>query len=943
MTTFKIKASEDFITPGIYLELIAVSELADMRQEIISVAWSCDTTHPHIKLYNNKLYLTESISNLEQLTIIATDAEVTVSRSFKIINSPRSGKLVHFIKHDNMYKGHDFAWDLWVYSDNNSAPQAIDFSAYSDFGNIALINHDYAIARKKTWGINNHNNWSEQTPSFKLNLDTDHYYIIYGEEKVYTDLIDVINYINPCIEYARMDNNNTIIAYLSHTPLTDTTFELYINSTSEKNVSVSVLEGDKQVIFTNLPKDIQAHDLIVIKANQTFSPCKVTMRNYLDQFYYTGNDMGITFSNSSITLRIWAPTAQLVELLVYQEWINQPDSPSDCLILNSETENGTHVIEINRHKFENMYYLYRLTFADIDSHGKLLPKITYAVDPYAHGCSRNGECGVLLDLNSPEATPSGWYQNKKPHFIAKEDAVIYELHTRDFSIDPSSNINNNSRGKYLGLVETGCTHANNNISVTTGIDSLVELGITHVHLLPIFDFATVDEAKLHEIDNRNWGYDPQNYNIPDGSYTTNPNNPFTRIKELRYAIYQLHKNGLRVVMDIVYNHMFTTANFDNIVPKYYFRTNNEGYFTNGSGCGNELATERPMVSKFIIDSIHHWLIHYKIDGLRLDLMELMDLNTMKSIVKEAHLIDPSILIYGEPWKGGESPLINGTYRGSQRNSNFSIFNDIFRDAIRGNNNPGNGFVNGNSHNNEVMGKLIEGLKGSIFSLTENPGESINYIDAHDNYTLWDHIEKSQHFELENGSYRQNLPSNLFESSLVRQNILALGIILTAQGIPFLQGGVEILRTKQGDHNSYKSNDETNAIHWQDKITFKPVFDYVKGLIELRQAHPAFRMTNPQMIKDSIIIFPANNDMQSGVIVSHFKNYANNDSWEDIIVIYNATTIDDYSITNLVPQIENKLWHVVVNHEQAGVKKLLECTHSTLPKLKSHSMLVIHTI
>jgi len=349
------------------------------------------------------------------------------------------------------------------------------------------------------------------------------------------------------------------------------------------------------------------------------------------------------------------------------------------------------------------------------------------------------------------------------------------------------------------------------------------------------------------------------------------------------------------------------------------------------------------VSKFIVDSVLHWINNYKIDGLRFDLMELIDTGTIKSIVNQVHKIDPEILIYGEPWKAGDTPLMHGTYRGSQRDENFSIFNDSFRNAIRGNNNPGHGFVNGNSHNSDSCWGVIEGLKGSIHTLTSNPQESINYVDAHDNYTLWDQLEKSYNMNLKPGEYHKDIvEENLFDNILIRQNLLAIGLVLTAQGVPFLHGGVELLRSKKGDHNSYKSSDIINAINWQDKIRFKPVFEYIQGLIALRKKHSAFRIRERRIIESQLVMNTAYNDDKSGVIISHFKNHANGDSWCDIVVIYNATSMDNYCVNQFLPKPHGGMWHIVVNHEKSGIKTIATSLSRELPPLKSHSMMVIHS-
>lgn len=944
----EIKASENTIVIGSALELIAIKNVGNNRREIVPVEWKISPQHAGISFHNGKLLVTQEARELDEITVTATHhAKNLVSeRTFTLNKEERTEKLIHFYKRDNLYSGSNFSWNLWTFDATGKKHKSVNLTTDSDFGITGLTSKQNVIARKKSWESNWHNDWSEQTPSFELNDHDQNYYIIHGDNRIYTSLHDVINRMNPRIELAIMDSKSKITAYLSDTPPVGTKFDLYINSIKQEELTVLVKEDLKQVIFLDLAVSPRSNDFVVIKAsNNIFIPCKVTMRGYLDKFYYANNEMGIIFNNRKIKLRLWAPTAKQVELLLYNDVFTVQNHPDFNFVMQHEVVNGTHYIEIDAPEFESKYYLYRLHFDDLDNHGRHTIKSTYAVDPYANGIGLNGDKGVLLDINSETLMPENWAADVKPKFINPQDAIIYEMHIRDFTIKASSGVATEMRGKFLGTVESSTHYSspeNPTQSVTTGLDSLVDLGITHVHLLPIFDFSSVDETRLDEVDNRNWGYDPKNYNAPDGSYSLDPYDPSLRILETRKMIQKFHAKGIRVVMDMVYNHMTNTNNMDNIVQGYYFRTDNKGKFTNGSGCGNELATERPMVRKFIVDSTVHWIRNYKIDGMRFDLMELMDFESMKKIVATAHAIDPSILVYGEPWKGGDSVLTNGTYRGRQKNHNFSVFNDLFRDAIRGSNSPSNGFINGNPHNPLNLWHVIDGLKGSINGLTAVASESINYIDAHDNYTLWDHIEKSQNQDLKIGEYRQNLPLDPFESTLVRQYLLGLGIILTAQGIPFFQGGAEILRTKNGDHNSYKSDDTTNAFHWEDKLKFLPVFNYIKGLIELRKHHPAFRMSQASMINEHLNIYPAYHTDSSGVIIAHYTNHANGDSWEEIVVIYNASNLNDYDVNEILPKPKKKgHWKVVVNHEKAGIEPILGLVEGKIPLLKSHSILVVH--
>ncbi|ASG68435.1 type I pullulanase [Francisella halioticida] len=942
----EIKSSENFIALGYKVDLAAVTKSVNQRYKIVDVDWEISLKSSQTHITNNKLFVDPNISKeTSQINIKCfskQDPSISAEKSFDIVREQRHGALVHFIKKDGLYHGENFSWDLWTYSEDQST-EIVFLSSQSDFGVYAICNKNNVIARKKTWSMHWHNEWAEQTNSFDISEQYNNYYIIQGDAHIYTSLIDVINRTNPKIEYTVMDQSDKIKAYLSDKPQIGTLFELWINSSKVADIDIIIKEKSQQIIFTNLPSNIKGSDLIEIRANNIFLPTKVLMGNYLDKFYYPKNDMGVIFNENIISLRLWAPTAKKIEVLLYNEDSpNNKKQPDSSYELIPELEYGTHHVKINRSSYENKYYLYKLYFDDLDPRGNIYTKITYAVDPYTCGLGINGDCGFLVDLNNSELMPEKWLEDKSQKITNKNNAILYEVHLRDFTISPESGIDENLRGKFLGAVEENSIYADNDKQISTGIDSLVELGITHIHLLPIFDFSSVDEKKIDEEDNRNWGYDPKNYNAPDGCYSLNPYDPTQRIKGVREMVLKFHQKGIGVVMDMVYNHMTDTSNLDKIVPKYYFRTDKLGNFTNGSGCGNELATEHPMVSKFIQDSVVHWIKNYKINGVRFDLMELIDLDTIKNIVTKIKQVDPNIIIYGEPWKADNSPLTNGTHRGTQRNQDFSIFNDSYRDAIRGNNNPGKGFINGNSHNPENIGNVIEGLRGSIHNLTAKPNESINYVDAHDNYTLWDQIEKSQNHNIATNCYRNNLPSNIFENTLVRQNALALGIILTSQGIPFIHGGAEFLRTKQGDHNSYKSDDEINAFHWSDKLHYKEFFNYVKGLIKLRKEHPVFRINNRKVIDKNLNITTAHHDSKSGVIISHFKNYANGDSWKDIIIVYNATAIDNYEINDLLPKPDSKVWYIVANHEQAGTETIQKVNIGKLPSLRSHSLMIIHS-
>lgn len=756
---------------------------------------------------------------------------------------------------------------------------------------------------------------------------------------MYRSLINDYVNSNSKIYSAIMDSNDCIKLYLDENISSIEDYDLFINGEVAKNIFKIKLDNERQILIKNLPKSIKPTSLLEIRKKGSSSGFRVFMREYLDKFKYDGDDLGVSFLKHSISLKLWAPTAYKVQVAIYKSCFQKEDEPSFIYDMLLDEDTGLHSINIEKSKNNHKYYLYKLYFKDLDKDNLITTKLNYAMDPYAIASGVNGNKGFLIDINNSKLKPKYWENDTKPTLNNLEDSILYELHIRDFTIDDSSGVSENIRGKFLGAVEENTTVIYDGIKAKTGIDHLKELGITHVHLMPSFDFATVDESKDDGC--RNWGYDPKNFNIPEGSYSTNPFNPTTRIKEFRTMVSKFHKNNIRVIMDMVYNHVYAKENLNKIVPGYYFRTNSIGKFTNGSGCGNELATERPMVRKLIVDSNLHWIKNYHIDGLRFDLMELIDLTTMKEITKKVHEIDKTILIYGEPWKAEWSPLVTGTYKGCQRGNNFSIFNDTFRDAIRGNNSPSWGFINGDQHNMNKAWGVVEGIKGSINGLTTNPKESINYVEAHDNYTLWDQVEKSLNSSLKIGEFRRNIPKNPIDNYNVRQCMLAISIILTSQGIPFLHEGFEILRTKQGDHNSYKSSDEINSIKWIDKIKFIDIFNYYKGLIKLRKEHPAFRMRTALDIRgNQHVYFPQNND-KSGVIISHIRNHANNDLWSNILIIYNSTTIDNYNINSFVPLSYSGTWNIVVNGDSSGVDIIKSVENGNIPGMKSHSMMVLY--
>lgn len=667
---------------------------------------------------------------------------------------------------------------------------------------------------------------------------------------------------------------------------------------------------------------------------------KVVMRNILndDSFFYAGNDLGYTYSSSKTTFKLWAPTATKVSLAIYEEagtyegpFVSDHTGGTEKLM--TRADNGVWSLTVDE-DLKNKYYMYKLDFADGTSH--------YAVDPYARSTSANGQRAAIVDLDSTD--PTGFDPADKPAVVSPADAIIYELHVRDFSIDEQSGMEN--KGKYLAFTETGTTGTN---GVKTGVDSLRELGVNYVHLLPTYDFGSVNELTVNDPNSSdvkfNWGYDPIHFNVPEGSYSSDPMDPTSRIKEYKRMVQSLHDNGIRVIADVVYNHTYMNEStqlegsspFDLIVPGYYYRTDDAGHITNGSGTGNEVASERPMVRKYIKDSVQYWATEFGIDGFRFDLMGLIDQKTMQELTKELqNKVDPNVLIYGEPWTGGSTSLPSSMQhvKGSQKDQGYAVFNDNIRGAIKGDSDAaGTGFATGASGKE---GDIVEGVKGAIDQFTNKPQESITYVTAHDNLNLWDKLMRVAGTDTDHESDQYDphaviTEEDALKNEWVKRSLLANGIVLTSQGIPFLHAGEEMLRSKYGVHNSYKSPDSINKIRWELKNDYQSVFTYYKGLIELRKKHAAFKMDSKEEVQSHLQVLKQNEN----VVAYQLKDHANNDTWKNIVVIYNAN-----KTAKEVALPVNGHWNIVVDHTSAGTETI-RTVNSDKVTVEGLSMMVLY--
>ena len=587
--------------------------------------------------------------------------------------------------------------------------------------------------------------------------------------------------------------------------------------------------------------------------------------------FYSGKDLGLTYSPKAATFKIWAPTANAAKLNLYKSDLGGTAIRS---INMNKGENGIWQITVAEN-LKNSYYTFQVNIGNTWSEE--------VVDPYAKACGTNGLRAQVIDLK--ETNPVGWAQDKSPNFSVSNkqtDAVIYELHVRDASIHASSGIKN--KGKFLGLAEVG---TKNSAGQSTGLSHIKELGVTHVHLLPFYDYNSVDETKAAV--QYNWGYDPVNYNIPEGSYSTNPADGKVRIKELKELIKTMHSNGLRIIMDVVYNHTALTknANFNILVPDYYYRKRADGSFSDASSCGNETASDNAMFQKFMIESVVYWVNEYHIDGFRFDLMGIHDIETMNLISDTLHKIKPSIVLYGEGWTSSSSPLPEekrALKKNAAQLNGIAVFSDDMRDGIKGSvfNIDDRGFATGNIGNSESVkfGIVAAGKHPQInyskvnYSkepYTASPAGLINYADCHDNNILWDKIALS---------FKE---ASVAERTKMHE--LAYAIVLTAQGASFLHAGTEFLRTKNGVENSFDKGDIVNGIDWDLKTKNNTSYQFIKNLVQIRRAHPAFRLQTAAQIATHINF---ENSQPAGIIAYTINGAAVGDTWKKIWVAYNGS-------------------------------------------------------
>jgi pullulanase len=805
--------------------------------------------------------------------------------------------------HYNRPAGDYSGWNLWIWKNSERDTQdspvsssGVQFTGEDDFGKVASVTLTGMSTFKDVGIIVRLNDWSAKDISddrfiskFDANGNAE-VWLVQNDKNIYYEKPD----IRLKISEAYFDDLKKVKLELSkkylETALPNGGFEI---NNGIKVTKVSGLNGDStgSTLFTlELDKEIDLSKVYRI-SHPTMEGREVSLGNamgseaFAKQFTYSGNDLGNTYAKNKTSFRLWAPTASKVELLIY----SNADSTQPNRFAMTRDANGTWVTSLTGDR-DGLVYTY-----SVEVNGE----VNEVIDPYVRAATINGRRGVVVDLKSTD--PSGW-NKKKPDFSGKPtDALIYELHIRDLSMHESAPFPDSVRGKFAALT---IPNLKGKSGQPVGVAAIKDLGITHLHILPMYDYASVDESNP----TFNWGYDPLNYNVPEGSYSSNPNDPKARIIELKQAIQALHNQGIRVVMDVVYNHVYDAGSFSQskIVPGYWFRTTPSGALTNASGVGNDSASERSMVSKFIVDSVKYWASEYNLGGFRFDLMGLHDIETMTKVRNELNKIDPSIIIIGEGWNMGTHPEeIRATQRNIKSLPGIAVFNDQIRDGVKGSvfDSTAKGFVTGDfikslSVKAGIVGNIQFSNDFSPSFTTLSPAQSVNYAEAHDNNTLEDKI-------------RLSLPQ-VTDVEVARLHRLAGSIPILAQGVPFIHAGQEFQRSKDGDSNSYKSSDKINALNWELVTRNAVTRDYYKGLMEIRKNHAVFRLSTTAQVKGSLKFLPAPNS----VIAYELNGAKVKDKWKQIVVIHNA---DQSEFKLKLPK--KGAWKVVVEGDKAGLKTL----------------------
>lgn len=818
---------------------------------------------------------------------------------------------LHYHRADDNYEG----WDVWLWEEGG------------DGGGYAFEEEDGEMVATKviTPGVTSVG-FIVRTADWTKDIDADqfidiaemvsgtvHIYVESGVEG-YTKEYGEDAVTGTKLTKAKYDNETESIIVSMTGSIEGDLASVFTITGKDGNVAVTEVTKGQQFQYTvkvESPLELTKDYNITYEGNEY----KIVMPNiysteaFEEEYTYTGTDLGATWSSEKTAFRVWAPTAEAVKVNLYESGTAGTDDLIEQLEMQKDV-NGTWVAE-KEGDLNGTYYTYVVSINGEEKE---------ACDPYARTTGVNGKRAMVIDLAS--TNPEGWENDTNPHAGANyTDAVIYELHVRDLSSDASSGITNT--GKFLGLIETGTTTES---GISTGLDHIKDLGITHLQLMPSYDYGSVDETQLDKAQ-FNWGYDPVNFNVPEGSYSTDPYKGEVRVKEMKEMVQGLHENGISVVMDVVYNHVYNATDFcyNQIVPGYFSRVDEDGQYSSGSGCGNDTASERAMVRKYIVESVKYWADEYHIDGFRFDLMGLIDTQTVNEIVAEVRKDHPDVMFYAEGWTMDTTLTKEGYTLATQVNSpetpDFAFFNDNLRDGLKG-----------SVFNNEVG--YISGAEGLESTISESflgaatwcksPTQTINYASCHDNLSLMDRISRST-------------PA-VAKEDRIRMNNLSAAIYMTAQGVPFMQAGEEMLRSKVKedggfDENSYASSDFVNSLKWDNlnEEEYQNTYNYYKGLIAFRKEHPALRMTTAEDVAANIKTVSG---LDANVLAFEIAGGANGDSAEGMYIIFNANE-EETQVT--LPA--GYAWNVYVNGESAGTE-VIETITSGTAKVAPISALVL---
>ena len=705
-------------------------------------------------------------------------------------------------------------------------------------------------------------------------------------------------------------------------------------------VTVSMVTAGAEDV-TEAPTEAVTEPTTEASEDEITNPYSIAAQALDKEFAYDG-ELGCFYTPETTTFKLWAPTSAEVKVNLYATGSDDEEGAADlgvyamAKVMDGDKWTGVWSVDI-KGDLKNVYYTYTSTTTALVTEKE---NTATFVDPYAKATGVNGDRAMVVDLDSTD--PEGWDKDAHIYVDEQTDAIVWEVVVRDFSASETSGVSEANRGKYLAFTESGTT-VNGEGMIPTCVDYLKELGITHVQINPFYDFATVNEAK-DLADQYNWGYDPENYNVPEGSYSSNPYDGNVRINECKQMIQALHEASIGVIMDVVYNHTYftDTSNFQLAVPNYYYRFNEAGGWSNASGCANDTASERAMYRKFMIDSCRYWAEEYHVDGFRFDLMGIHDVETMNLIREDLDKIDSRIIMYGEGWSAASSVFDKTTCTGektvsaSQKNAKVlservALFNDEIRDGIKGNvfSDAGSGYVQGNisCYRNIAYGIRANTVgKGCTWSAVA-PSQCVTYASCHDNHALYDRLVTSIYgFDAE---YRQRY------SDLIEMNKMSAAIITTSQGICFYLAGEEMARTKDGDTNSYKSPIEENMIDWELVVSNADLVSYYRGLMDIRKAFSPFTAAT----KDYSTKYTLNNAPAS--MVDTLGYTLENDTegeWKKIAVLANSSRTETKEITLVDDSVSE--WVVIADNTSAGVDALYEVKGSTFTVAPSSAVIAV---